>query len=138
MSIEYKVNAPIDVDDFIDVLRECSLGIRRPLDDRACMEGMVANSNLCISAWDSGKLVGVARAMTDFHYACYLSELAIRESHQRLGIGKQLQVLLKAQLGPLCNLILLAAPAANEYYEPLGFKSNPRGWVLGPNDTLKI
>lgn len=137
MNIEYKVNAPIDVEDFIDVLRECSLGVRRPLDDRACMEGMVANSNLHISAWDSGVLVGIARAMTDFHYACYLSELAIRESYQRRGIGRQLQIVLKAQLGPLCNLILLAAPAANEYYEPLGFESNPRGWVLPPAATIK-
>jgi ribosomal protein S18 acetylase RimI-like enzyme len=137
MSIEYKINAEVSVDQFIDVLKHCSLGVRRPIDDRVCMEGMVTNSNLCISAWDGDELVGIARAMTDFHYACYLADLAIKDSHQRQGIGKKLQKLTQAQLGPRCNLILLAAPSANNYYEPLGYESNPRGWILERNVTLK-
>jgi hypothetical protein len=66
MSIEYKVNTPISAERFIDLLRESTLGERRPIEDRECIEGMVKNSNLIVTAWDSEKLVGVARSMTDF------------------------------------------------------------------------
>ncbi len=68
--IRYEVNAPVAVEQFIDVLRRSTLGERRPIDDRECLEGMVNNNNLLVTAWDGDKLVGVARSMTDFHYAC--------------------------------------------------------------------
>lgn len=136
MNIEYKINIPVSTDAFIELLNASTLGERRPVDDRQCMAGMLANSNLLITAWDAEQLVGIARSVTDFHYACYLSDLAVRKSHQQRGIGKQLQVLTRRQLGPRCNLILLAAPAAQEYYPPLGYQHNPRCWVLGPEDNL--
>ena len=91
MSIEYKINEPISTDQFIELLASSTLGERRPIQDRECMAGMISNSNLTVSAWEAGSLVGIARAVTDFHYACYLSDLAVRVSHQKNGIGKQLQ-----------------------------------------------
>ena len=130
MSIEYKINHPISADQFISLLADSTLGERRPIQDRKCMAGMISNSNLTVSAWDSEKLVGISRCMTDFHYACYLSDLAVSEKYQKLGIGKQLQILTQDQLGPRCKLILIAAPAANSYYEHIGFSNNPRCWVL--------
>ena len=130
MSIDYKINAPISADQFIELLKESTLGERRPVADRACMEGMVKNSNLMITAWDGEKLIGIARSMTDFHYACYLSDLAVHSSYQQKGIGKKLQNITQKQLGPKCKLILVAAPAANAYYEHIGFTNNPRCWVL--------
>jgi len=101
------------------------------------MEGMLSNSNLTVSAWDSGKLVGVARSMTDFDYACYLSDLAVSKDYQKSGIGKQLQVITQEQLGPKCFLILIAAPSANSYYEHIGFSNVPTCWGLGPNDRIR-
>jgi len=101
------------------------------------MEGMVKNSNLMITAWHGEALVGMARSMTDFHYACYLSDLAVHKRYQRRGIGKQLQAVTQAQLGPHCNLILLAAPAANAYYKHIGFTNNPRCWVLGRAQNIR-
>ena len=136
MSIEYKINEPITVDQFISLLISSTLSDRRPVDDRVCMEGMIANSNLIVSAWESGKLIGIARSMTDFHYACYLSDLAVSKTHQKCGIGKQLQILTQNQLGPRCKLILVAAPAANLYYEHLGFSHNSRCWILDRNASI--
>ena len=130
MSIEYKINAPLNADQFIDLLVRSTLGERRPIDDRACIEGMVANGNLTVTAWEQDALVGIARSMTDFHYACYLSDLAVAKSHQKIGIGKQLQRITQSHLGPRCKLILIAAPAANAYYGQIGFTHNDRCWVL--------
>lgn len=136
MSLEYKINAPVSVDQFIELLNESTLGERRPVDDRECIAGMLKNGNLMVSAWIGEQLIGVARSMTDFHYACYLSDLAVHRSYQRKGVGKKLQSLTQAQLGPRCKLILVAAPAANVYYEHLGFTNNPRCWVLNRDQEI--
>lgn len=137
MSIEYKINAPITVAQFISLLKSSSLGERRPVDDRACMQGMISNSNLTVSAWDNTELIGIARSMTDFHYACYLSDLAVSKKYQKAGIGKQLQILTQKQLGPKCSLILIAAPAANSYYAQIGYTHNQRCWVLEPDSSIR-
>lgn len=129
--IVYRTNQAISADQFIDLLKNTSLGERRPIDDFECMTGMVENTNLIVTAWHHDVLVGVARSVCDFHFACYLSDLAVHNDFQKKGIGKELIRLTQVQLKPTCKLILLAAPAASEYYEPLGFEHNPRAWVLG-------
>jgi len=136
MRIDYKVNEPITMEQFRGLLGSSTLGERRPIHDRACLEGMLANSNLTVSAWDHAALVGIARSMTDFHYVCYLSDLAVSKSYQKAGIGKQLQIRTQQQLGPQCTLIFLAAPAANSYYEHIGYTNNPRCWVLDRNARI--
>lgn len=130
MEISYKVNHPISTDEFIGLLTASTLAERRPIDDRECMQGMIKNSNLIVTAWDGDKLIGIARSMTDFHYACYLSDLAVDKSYQSNSIGKQLQTITQERLGSKCKLILIAAPASNSYYEHIGFTNNQRCWVL--------
>jgi ribosomal protein S18 acetylase RimI-like enzyme len=137
MRIEYKINNPISADQFITLLQASTLAERRPVDDLGCIQGMLDNANLTVTAWDGELLVGVSRCVTDFHYACYLSDLAVHRDYQRSGIGKRLQALTQEQLGPKCNLILLAAPAANAYYEHVGFTNNPRCWVLERNQRIR-
>jgi ribosomal protein S18 acetylase RimI-like enzyme len=102
MSIEYRVNAPVDAETFIALLRASTLAERRPVDDRECIEGMLRHSNLTVTAWDGQRLVGIARSVTDFHYACYLSDLAVDVAYQKRGIGTRLQALTQEHLGPRC------------------------------------
>jgi ribosomal protein S18 acetylase RimI-like enzyme len=130
MAIDFKVNHRITADEFIGLLESSTLGERRPIHDRDCMEGMVSNANLTVSAWGDSLLIGIARSVTDFHYCCYLSDLAVHANYQRSGIGKRLQSLTQEQLGPRCKLILIAAPAANLYYAQIGYTHNDRCWVL--------
>ncbi|PIV31469.1 MAG: GNAT family N-acetyltransferase, partial [Zetaproteobacteria bacterium CG02_land_8_20_14_3_00_50_9] len=99
-------------------------------------ECRVKNSNLIVTAWHGEELIGIARSMTDFHYACYLSDLAVHKKYQRGGIGKKLQVKTQEQLGPNCKLILVAAPDANSYYEHIGFTNNQRCWILERNTSI--
>lgn len=136
MTIEYSTERPISADQFLHLLETSSLGQRRPIEDKTCIAGMINNSNLIVGAWDGDDLVGIARSVTDFHYACYLSDLAVASSHQRLGIGKKLMRVTQQQLGPRCKLILIAAPLANEYYAQFGFSHNERCWVLEPDQRI--
>ena len=136
MSIEYKINAPVTAGQFIELLNKSTLGERRPVDDIECITGMIDNSNLLVTAWDNELLVGIARSMTDFHYACYLSDLAVDKKYQKSGIGKKLQIITQEQLGPKCKLLLVAAPDANAYYEHIGFTNNTRCWILNRNERI--
>lgn len=137
MKIVYKANTAISPDQFLALLKTSTLGERRPIENTKCITGMIENSNLVISAWADNKLIGIARSVTDFHYACYLSDLAVDMAYQKKGIGKKLQILTQAQLGEECKLILIAAPAANEYYAQIGFENNERCWVLDRQKKIK-
>ncbi|HRO25050.1 MAG TPA: GNAT family N-acetyltransferase, partial [Promineifilum sp.] len=107
------------------------------IDDPEAIAGMAANADITISAWDGDTLVGVARSVTDFTYCCYLSDLAVDAAWQRQGIGVELMARTQEMLGPQCKLILLAAPAAADYYGHVGFENNPRCWVLARDKHLK-
>ena len=66
----FEINKPVSIAQFIGLLDSSTLGNRRPVDDLNCIEAMLNNSNLVISAWQGGELVGIARSVTDFHYVC--------------------------------------------------------------------
>jgi predicted N-acetyltransferase YhbS len=134
--ITYRVGNDLDLDAAIDLYRASTLGERRPLDDRERMAAMLQNANLVVTAWDRELLVGISRALTDFAYATYLSDLAVRLSHQRTGIGKQLIRRTQAAAGPQAMLILLSAPAAASYYPHVGFTQHPSAWFLKPGEPV--
>ncbi|MBF4264204.1 N-acetyltransferase, partial [Vibrio anguillarum] len=101
-------------------------------------QGMLDNSNLIVSAWLNDQLVGVARSVTDFHYCCYLSDLAVDESVQSNGIGKYLILVTKEELSQSCKLVLLSAPKAQGYYPKIGFEAHNSAWVLSSSEQLNI
>lgn len=119
----------------IDLYRASTLGERRPIGDRARMEQMLRNANLVITAWDGDLLVGISRALSDFSYVTYLSDLAVRQSHQRQGIGKELMRRTQQASAPAA-LILLAAPAAEQYYPHVGFTHHPQAWRLAADQKI--
>ena len=130
MGITYQTGNTLNLDDMIELYKASTLGERRPIDNHTCMAGMLQNANLIITAWDDDLMVGIARTVTDFHYCAYLSDLAVRQSHQRQGIGKELIKQTQAKLEPTATLILLAAPAATEYYPHIGFEKHPSAWTI--------
>ena len=135
--IEYRKNAAIDLDRFIELYQASTLAERRPAEDREIMRQMMENASLTITAWNGAALVGIARTLTDFGYVAYLADLAVAKSHQQHGIGKRLIRETQAALGSGCMLVLLSAPAANEFYPRIGFTHNPRAWVLASGERVR-
>lgn len=127
--IEYRTGNNLDIDQVIEMYVASTLGERRPVGERERMAEMVRHANLVITAWQGDLLLGISRCMTDFAYATYLSDLAVRFSHQRHGIGKELIRRTQAA-APRANIILLAAPKAVEYYPHIGFTRHNSAWVL--------
>ena len=130
MNILYQHLRQITDAEFVDLLKRSTLAERRPIDDPNCIKAMLKHTNLLCTAWDDSKLVGVARSITDFEYCCYLSDLAVDKEYQRIGIGKGLIRLTRSRLGAKAKIILLAAPAAEDYYGHIGFELHKSAWIL--------
>lgn len=128
MEIIYKTDIVPAVDEIIEVYR--SSEIVRPITDKERIAKMYANSNVVVTAWHNNKLVGISRGITDFCYSCYLSDLAVSMDYQKQGIGKKLVNLTKEVVGDQTTLILLAAPAAINYYPKIGMDKIDNGFVI--------
>jgi len=128
MNIEYRHNFALDPADVARVFD--SSGIKRPTDNIPRLGRMFAASNLVISAWTNGVLVGVCRALTDFSYCCYLSDLAVDQSFQKHGIGKELIRRVQDTVGDEVSIILLSAPGAMSYYPSVGFAKAENAFVI--------
>ncbi|KAB2967387.1 MAG: GNAT family N-acetyltransferase [Thermoanaerobaculia bacterium] len=122
----------LSIEEFRAVLVESTLGERRPVEESARLGRMLAHANLIVTARDEGgRLVGIARSLTDFAYCCYLSDLAVSRELQKQGIGRGLIEETLRHLEPGAKLILLAAPAAVDYYAKVGFERHPSAWTRG-------
>jgi GNAT superfamily N-acetyltransferase len=134
--IQYRLGNNLNLDEVLELYRASTLGERRPIDDRPRFATMLKNANLVITAWDGELLVGISRSITDFSYFTYLSDLAVRLSHQKQGIGKELIRLTQLHSGPQTTILLLAAPAAEKYYPNIGFTHAPQAWLLKPGEKI--
>lgn len=135
MDIVYTIEKELNAKEFTDLLRSCSLGERRPLHQPERIQAMCRNANLVVSARLNGKLVGLARSLTDFAYCTYLSDLAVTEQEQKQGIGKEL-IRKTREAAPEASLILLSAPAALEYYPKIGMQRHEAAFILKAGDEL--
>lgn len=129
-SITYSLDQTITATQFRELLVASTLGERRPVDEPERLAVMLEHASLIVTAWDGDLLVGVSRCLCDFAFANYCSDLAVRESHQRLGIGREL--LRRSLEAGGCKLILLSAPKATTYYPHIGLTRHPSAWTLDP------
>ena len=128
--IDFASEPDLTADQFIDVLERSTLAERRPVGDRPIIEKMLANADIILTARDGGKLVGVARAITDFAYCTYLSDLAVDQAYQRQGLGRELIRRTHEAAGVHTTLILLAAPKAQTYYPHIGMTKHDSCWII--------
>ena len=136
--ITYRYGNDLDLDQVIGLYKASTLGERRPVDDRAVMLAMLENADLVVTAWDGERLVGIARSLTDFAYVAYLSDLAVHADYQRQGIGVRLIEKTRQKMGPHSKIVLLAAPAAIDYYPHIGFRKHNSAWLLDAGDAFPL
>jgi ribosomal protein S18 acetylase RimI-like enzyme len=133
--ISFQVEPRLSSSEFVDVLQRSTLAERRPVDRLDLIQRMLEHANVIVTARNAaGLLVGVSRAMTDFGYATYLSDLAVDEAYQRRGIGRELIRLTHEASGLETTLILLAAPKARDYYPHIGMQRHDSCWII-PRQT---
>jgi len=127
-SIVYGIEQAPEAAEVAELYRRA--GLIRPVDDLERMGRMIAHANLIVCARDGERLVGVARALTDFSHCCYLADLAVDAEYQRQGIGKTLIARVYEAIGEEAMLLLLSAPKAMPYYPHVGFNAVENGWII--------
>ena len=130
MAVVYKQEPELTPEELIDVLLRSTLAERRPVNEQETIRAMLQHADLIITARLDGLLVGLSRAITDFAYCTYLSDLAVDEKHQRQGIGRELIRLTHEAAGLHTALVLLAAPKAQAYYPKIGMTKHESCWVI--------
>jgi len=126
----------LDPDEFKNILIRSTIGERRPIENFDRIKKMCENVNLIVTARINGKLIGVARSVTDFVYCTFLSDLAVDVEYQKTGIGKELIRETKRQ-SPDTKLILLSAPAAINYYPKIGMKKHEYCFYIDDVNEIK-
>lgn len=134
--ITYRIGNDIPLDMAKALYEASTLGARRPINEPATFAAMIQHANLVVTAWDGEALVGISRSLTDFLYCAYLADLAVHQDYQRQRIGVGLIQHTRQALGPNAKIILLAAPAAVDYYPKIGFTHHPQAWILSGTDPF--
>jgi len=130
VSVEYGLEPGLSPLEFTDLLIRSTLAERRPVDHPEVIAAMLSNADVVLTARAEGRLVGIARAVTDFSYCTYLSDLAVDVAHQGRGIGRELIRRTHEAAGLHTSLILLAAPKARSYYPHIGMRPHDSCWII--------
>jgi len=130
MTVTYQLEPQLDAGAFIDVLIRSALAERRPVDRPEVIESMLRQADLIVTARVGQQLVGVSRAISDFSYCTYLSDLAVDQAFQGKGIGRELIRRTHEAAGLGRTLILLAAPNARSYYPHIGMQPHESCWII--------
>ncbi len=131
MAIDYKINGGARADEVIELY--LNAGLKRPTEIER-MERMLTGSNLIITARENGKLVGIARSITDGAWSTYLADLAVDPNAQKTGIGKRLVELTKEAVGDESMVLLLSVPTAMEYYPKIGMEQLDNAFIIWRRD----
>ena len=134
--IHYQIEENLTVEEFKAVLERSTLGERRPINEPERLAKMLEHGNLIVTARENGQLIGIARSLTDFLYCTYLSDLAVDEAYQKMGIGKELIRQTKLAT-PQAILILLSAPTAVTYYPKVGLTQFEQCYILRDVNNLE-
>ncbi|GAB3224181.1 GNAT family N-acetyltransferase [Algoriphagus aestuariicola] len=133
--VTIQVDTGLTLEEYIFILEDSGLGLRRPMDNPEHLKRMLEGSNLLISARLDGRLVGLFRGLSDFCYRCFVADLAVAKAYQGQGIGRSMLQFAR-NMSPEARLILFAAEDAEPFYKKLGFKPHERCYQLKPGEAL--
>ncbi|MCK6511609.1 GNAT family N-acetyltransferase [Myxococcota bacterium] len=136
--VVFAIEPDLSLEAFVDILHRSTLALRRPVADRELIAGMLRHADLIVTARLDGQLIGVSRAISDFSYCTYLSDLAVDQAHQGKGIGRVLIRKTHEAAGLHTSLILIAAPKAETYYPHIGMRPHPSCWVADRQPRLPV
>ncbi|QNE05936.1 GNAT family N-acetyltransferase [Croceicoccus marinus] len=132
MDVAYRQET-VSAAEFAELLERSGLAARRPVGDRARLQRMIDHADLIVTArigtGENGRLVGIARSLTDWSYATYLSDLAVDAAYQKKGIGRRLIAETRRLAGDEAMLLLVAAPDAAGYYDGIGMARSDRAFL---------
>lgn len=91
--------------------------------DPELLRAAVAGASCTVTARRGGKLVGLARALSDGATICYLQDVLVHPAEQRRGIGRALVEAVLDRYRTVRQKVLLTddEPGQRAFYESLGY-----------------
>ena len=82
-------------------------------------------SDVVVTAWDGGKLIGMARALSDRVYRATIWDVVVLPDYRGLGLGQRLvQTLLETPELKMVERVYLMTTHHQAFYERFGFQIN--------------
>lgn len=123
--VVYAREQDLAAEEFGAVLDAAGMGGIRPVKDPARLRALLDGANMVVTArldTPGRPLVGVVRGLSDGAWCCYLSEVAVMPSAQKLGVGRGLMDETRRHVGPRVAVILASMPEACGFYERIGME----------------
>jgi GNAT superfamily N-acetyltransferase len=114
-------SSALDIGEVVELYR--SVGWTIYAEDPVTLDAALRGSSRVVVARQAGRLVGLARVVTDGASVCYLQDVLVHPASQRSGVGRALVL---AALDPCSSVrqkVLLTDddPGQRAFYEALGF-----------------
>ena len=130
MMVIYKTDIIPDLKDILELYDNSGYFPINNRFDIQRIKKMHENADIVITAWEGENLIGLSRAISDFCYCCYLSDLCVSEKHRKEGIGHRLVELTREKAGKECKLILQSSPDAINFYQKIGMKQIDSAFIV--------
>lgn len=135
MQLEWKETLDgVDWHELSALYRAAPLGEKSPAD----LERVFSNSMFRFFVYDSGRLVGVGRALADGADCSYICDVAVLPTHQGIGLGKEIVSKLVALSAGHKKILLYAVPGKEPFYRRLGFKRMTTAMAIFENQSRAL
>jgi ribosomal protein S18 acetylase RimI-like enzyme len=124
----------IDWQELSDLYRVAPLGVKPPED----LIKAFSNSMFKCFVFESGKLVGVGRALADGIDCSYICDVAVLPSYQGSKIGKSIVTKLVELSKDHKKIILYSYPGKESFYKKLGFKRMSTAMAIFENQEQAL
>ena len=104
--------------------------LHRPVSDPERLWKMFENASLVVTAWKGGRLVGIARVLTDWVMYSYLCDLAVEPDVQGFGIGKRLMKHVQQQCK---GTELVLRSSLGRFHRHEGLEAVEDAWAVSPS-----
>lgn len=91
------------------------------------------NSHTVVFAFDSDKLIGFGRAISDGVYQAAIYDVAVLPEYQGKNVGSTIVESILKDI-PQCNFILYASPGKEGFYRKLNFRKMKTGMAFFRNE----
>lgn len=93
-------------------------------DDVVTLEAAIAGSSRVVAARREGRLIGMARVISDGATICYLQDVLVHPSAQRAGVGRALVLAALEPYASVRQKVLLTddEPGQRAFYESLAYQ----------------
>ncbi len=121
--VEYEIVSSAPAEEIVELYKAGNWWQENP-EARAVIPGMIAGS-LCFMVARSleGRIVGMARVISDGSSDAYIQDVVVLKSHRGLGIGRELIKRLTqfCVARKIAWIGLIAEPGTQDFYKDLGY-----------------